>query len=59
MGTAGSLFILALSLSSFIFFKNFFRYMAMYFLAVVRNGVVKDLRNALYKKDFNPAIVLF
>lgn len=32
------------------FFKNFFRYMAMYFLAVVRNGVVKDLRNALYKK---------
>jgi subfamily B ATP-binding cassette protein MsbA len=32
------------------FFKNFFRYMAMYFLAVVRNGVVKDLRNTLYKK---------
>jgi subfamily B ATP-binding cassette protein MsbA len=32
------------------FLKNFFRYMAMYFLAVVRNGVVKDLRNALYKK---------
>ncbi|MCX6247544.1 MAG: ABC transporter ATP-binding protein [Bacteroidetes bacterium] len=32
------------------FFKNFFRYMAMYFLAVVRNGVVRDLRNGLYKK---------
>ena len=32
------------------FFKNLFRYMAMYFLAVVRNGVVKDLRNGLYKK---------
>ncbi len=32
------------------FFKNFFRYMAMYFLAVVRNGVVKDLRNDLYLK---------
>jgi ATP-binding cassette, subfamily B, bacterial MsbA len=32
------------------FFKNFFRYMAMYFLAVVRNGVVKDLRNGLYNK---------
>ncbi|MCX6245534.1 MAG: ABC transporter ATP-binding protein [Bacteroidetes bacterium] len=32
------------------FFKNFFRYMAMYFLAVVRNGVVKDLRNGLYKQ---------
>jgi ATP-binding cassette, subfamily B, bacterial MsbA len=32
------------------FFKNLFRYMAMYFLAVVRNGVVKDLRNGLYYK---------
>jgi ATP-binding cassette, subfamily B, bacterial MsbA len=31
-------------------FKNLFRYMAMYFLAVVRNGVVKDLRNSLYKQ---------
>ncbi len=32
------------------FFKNLFRYLAMYFLAVVRNGVVKDLRNRLYKQ---------
>ena len=32
------------------FFKNLFRYMAMYFLAVVRNGVVNDLRNTLYNK---------
>lgn len=30
--------------------KNLFRYLAMYFLAPVRNGVVKDIRNALYKK---------
>jgi subfamily B ATP-binding cassette protein MsbA len=32
------------------FLKNLFRYLAMYFLAVVRNGVVKDLRNDLYRK---------
>lgn len=32
------------------FLKNLFRYLAMYFLAVVRNGVVKDLRNDLYEK---------
>jgi ATP-binding cassette, subfamily B, bacterial MsbA len=32
------------------FLKNLFRYMAMYFLAVVRNGVVTDLRNDLYHK---------
>jgi len=32
------------------FLKNLFRYLAMYFLAVVRNGVVQDLRNDLYLK---------
>ena len=32
------------------FLKNLFRYLAMYYLAVVRNGVVKDLRNDLYLK---------
>ncbi len=32
------------------FFRNLFRYLAMFFLAVVRNGVVKDLRDDLYKK---------
>ncbi len=32
------------------FLKNFFRYMAMFFLAPIRNGVVRDLRNDMYKK---------
>lgn len=32
------------------FLKNFFRYMALFFLAPVRNGVVRDLRNDMYKK---------
>jgi ABC-type multidrug transport system fused ATPase/permease subunit len=32
-------------------FKNLFRYLAMYFLAPIRNGVVSDLRNAIYKKS--------
>lgn len=32
------------------FFRNLFRYLAMYYLAVVRNNVVRDLRNGLYKK---------
>jgi len=33
--------------------KNFFRYMAMYFLAPIRNGVVRDLRNKLLNKSLN------
>jgi ATP-binding cassette, subfamily B, bacterial MsbA len=32
------------------FFKSLTRYLAMYFLAVVRNGVVRDLRNNMYDK---------
>ncbi len=30
------------------FLKNLFRYLAMFFLAPIRNGVVKDIRNELY-----------
>lgn len=32
------------------FFKNLFRYLAMYYIAVVRNGVVRDMRDSLYHK---------
>ncbi len=31
--------------------KNGFKYLAMYFLTPIRNGVVKDIRNAMYKKS--------
>ncbi len=30
--------------------KNLFRYLAMYFVTFLRNGVLKDMRNDLYKK---------
>ncbi|MCC7301058.1 MAG: ABC transporter ATP-binding protein [Bacteroidia bacterium] len=33
-----------------IFFKNLCRYMAMFYLAPIRNGVVKDLRNEVFSK---------
>jgi subfamily B ATP-binding cassette protein MsbA len=32
------------------FLKNLFRYLAMYFIAPIRNGVVRDLRNKMYNK---------
>lgn len=43
------LFICLLSLSLF-FFKNLFRYLASYVLTFLRTGIVKDLRDNLYKK---------
>jgi subfamily B ATP-binding cassette protein MsbA len=49
-GESKILIYIGLIIIILFFFKNFFRYMAMYFLAVVRNDVVRDLRNGLYKK---------
>ena len=43
------LFMVALVISMF-FLKNVFRYLAMYSITFLRNGVLKDLRNALYNK---------
>src|SRR5574344_1222809 len=34
----------------FSFFAALFRYLGMYFLAPIRNGVIKDLRNDIYHK---------
>ncbi len=39
--------------------KNGFKYLALYHLAPVRNGVVKDLRNAIYKKTLALPLAYF
>jgi len=49
-GEMEALFYIAMVILGMYFFKNFFRYLAMFFLAPIRNGVVKDLRNEMYKK---------
>jgi subfamily B ATP-binding cassette protein MsbA len=41
--------VIALIIALF-FFKNIFNYLAMYFITFLRNGVLKDLRNAIFKK---------
>lgn len=43
------MFMIILVISTFLL-KNLFGYMAMYFITFLRNGVLKDLRNDLYKK---------
>ena len=43
------LFICGLILFTF-FFRNLFRYLALYFLTPIRNGVVHDLRSTLHEK---------
>lgn len=41
---------ICIGLVAMIFFKSLFRYLAMFFLAVIRNGVVRDFRNQMYTK---------
>ncbi|PVW14707.1 ABC transporter ATP-binding protein [Marixanthomonas spongiae] len=44
--------MIALVIATFLL-KNLFGYLAMYFITFLRNGVLKDLRNALYKKTID------
>lgn len=44
---------------SMFFFKNLFGYLGMYFMAFLRNGLLKDLRNDLYHKIINLPVSFF
>lgn len=50
MGKAKTLMLICLAAFILTFFKNICRYLAMYFIAPIRNGVVRDLRNRMYNK---------
>tara|TARA_R110000868_G_scaffold121034_3_gene321115 strand:+ start:1242 stop:3065 length:1824 start_codon:yes stop_codon:yes gene_type:complete len=45
----GLVLVIGLVIVLFLF-KNIFNYLAMYFITFLRNGVLKDVRNAMYKK---------
>ncbi|MBS1653134.1 MAG: ABC transporter ATP-binding protein [Bacteroidetes bacterium] len=49
-GKAGALLLICILVFVLSFLKNVARYMAMYFVAPIRNGVVRDLRNKMYNK---------
>ncbi|MBI4945481.1 MAG: ABC transporter ATP-binding protein [Bacteroidetes bacterium] len=49
-GKLHALIFICVLVVSIIFLKNVFRYLGMFYMANARNGVVMDLRNAMYKK---------
>lgn len=49
-GKVQALVFICLAVFMLTFFKNITRYFAMYFIAPIRNGVVRDLRNKMHKK---------
>ena len=49
-GRSSALVFICISVIIVFFLKNLFRYLAVYFLAPWRNGILKDLRNELFNK---------
>ena len=50
IGKPEALMLICIAAFVLTFFKNICRYLAMFFIAPIRNGVVRDLRNKMYKK---------
>ncbi|WP_422091412.1 ABC transporter ATP-binding protein [Tenacibaculum ovolyticum] len=50
--------VVTLVISTFLL-KNLFNYLAMFFITFLRNGVLKDIRNDLYKKTLELPISYF
>ncbi len=49
-GPIQTMIFLSLLIISMSFFKNLFHFLAMYYLAPIRNGVVRDIRTQIYDK---------
>ncbi|NND63477.1 MAG: ABC transporter ATP-binding protein [Flavobacteriaceae bacterium] len=52
------LIMIGLVIGTFLL-KNLFGYLAMFFITFLRNGVLKDLRNDLYKKTVNLPVAFY
>ncbi|QTE23642.1 ABC transporter ATP-binding protein [Polaribacter cellanae] len=58
-GEINTLFFICLLALSLFFLKNLFRYLASYVITFLRTGVVKDLRDKLYRKIIELPIAYF
>lgn len=52
-GQAQTLVIICIATLIITFFKNVCRYFAMFFIATIRNGVVRDIRRKIYGKSLD------
>jgi len=58
-GIDKALFFICILSFSLFFFKNLFRYLASFVLVFLRNGVVKDVRDSLYRKIIELPLAYF
>lgn len=55
---AGLIFVCVAILSTFLL-KNLFRYLSLFFMAPVRNGIIRDLRGQLFGKSLRLPLAYF
>lgn len=58
-GQISALVTICITVIILFFLKNFFNYMALYFIASLRNGMLKDIRNKIYDKIVELPISFF
>ena len=55
----GALIIVCVTFVLIFLLKNIFRYLSVVFMAQVRNGIVRDIRDAVYKKYMHLPLAFF
>ncbi len=58
-GVGYTLSIMVIVIISIFLLKNLSDYLAMFFITFLRNGVLRDIRNAMYKKTINLPLSFF
>ena len=58
-GAQSTLMIMVAVIIALFLLKNLFNYWAMYSITFLRNGVLKDIRNAMYKKSLELPLSFF
>ena len=52
------IYVVSIVIALFLF-KNLFNYLALFFITYLRNGVLKDIRNAIFDKIINLPVTFF
>lgn len=58
-GPESTLALMVAIIISIFLLKNLFDYLAMFFITFLRNGILKDIRNAMYKKTLELPLSFF
>lgn len=59
LGVGHTLSIMVAVIISIFLLKNLSDYLALFFITFLRNGILKDMRNAMYKKTINLPLAFF